>query len=181
MTTWKILVWTRFEGDPEPIVARCLDPRHVAACLPPGLRWTTPDPDALSEALHTGRPTDVATQIRTPLAVIPWPLHLHDVTPGLRVTTTTVNPWFTTFIHRRRFERALGGHTRYVDELVITPAKGWPPLVARGVTHTLQHLHRRLAADLPADPRRTAVTRSFRLAPNKAAHADALLDGIDLT
>lgn len=179
MATFKLIVWSRLHADLDAVRDVFADPSRVAAALPTGVTWAPRDPEAYRGAWRGVRPDHALPEVVGVGGLrVAWPLEVVDLLPGLRMTTRTSNAWWSEVVHRRRLERAIGGHVRYVDELILQPAAAWPVVAVPAVARTLAHVHRALGACL--SPVTLGEHRVFRLETVNAGHAEALLSGVDL-
>lgn len=177
MATFKALVWTRFRAEHEAVWSLCSDPFELSRALPRPLRWEISDPEGLKAAWRQGIPSRWETRLRALGRTTPWPVCVRGALDGLRFTVEVEHPAFEAWVHRRRFERAIGGHVRFVDELVVTPRKGPVAGWATFTTQVLGRQHRALARWLPADPATVGRHRWWRLEDGNLDHAEALLSG----
>lgn len=175
MTRFKLIVWTRFHAPRDRVWEVCADPAEATAGLPWWVRCEVSDPAGLKAAASSEDGPDgatFATRLRVAGRVVDWPLVLSERVPGLRYTLSGGNRWLPHVEHRRRFEQAVGGHVRVVDELILEVAHRPRRVAVALVGRALSAVHRHWAERLPTDGETVGATRVYRLEGGNLAHAE---------
>jgi hypothetical protein len=177
---WKLIVWTRFRAPLQQVWDVASDPSEVAACCPPGVRWEISDPEGLRRACQHGSERVFPSRWRVAGRVIDWPVKVVEAHEGQRFTLQSDTPWFEGLVHRHRFERAIGGHTRFVDELVLAPTAAPARVWVEAARALRVATHKRLARRLAADPETTGASRLYWLEEGNREHVRDPLGSLPL-
>ena len=169
---YKILVWTRGTSELGPAWQAMTDiPARLDTLARWGLPWRLNEPDAVARALHDA--DDLCTTARC------WGrealVNLRVSEPGRRVDLeiTQDGLWLQ---HRIRLERAIGGHIRSVDEVVLRGGRmRWP--LAVWLCQAWRGYHRHVGGALGAPSEQSPQHRMYRLERANSAHLDDRLFG----
>jgi hypothetical protein len=183
MAMWKLIVWSRFRGaDRDDVAATVIDAHEMSQLMPRWLRLHVSNPIGLAQARREGEAERFAARLRTPFGLLDAPIEVLEGSGPLRFTERCTVLGFRTWLHRHRVERAIGGRTRYVDELILQPDNPGGSLFVRAVEQGLKRTHRNLVQHLVTDAAdREAArisSRVYRLEEGNRAHAEAALGEI---
>lgn len=166
----KVLVWSRFGAEADVVWSRATDTFGWMEAVPWPARWDLVDPDGLRRALVGGACVVASGRLRLPGMRLELPVRVVEVTPGLRATLQVEAGPLRGTVLRLRVERAIGGASRLVTEVVVQGASWSARAGAQAVRAWLRQLHRRL--DVPASPDTLACARVWMLEGGEAAHGD---------
>ena len=149
-TTFRLRVWTRYFSPADEVWAVKTDPACIAAEFRPYLQLALDDADALLAAIRAGSALQTAARL-LPLGV-GWPIVLEGGVPGVSFKSTSTNTIFSRFEHTHTVQTTIDG-SRYIDDVVFTPALPAAKLTAILTQRLFVHRHRVAAQRLSADAR----------------------------
>ena len=171
----KLIVWTTFRSPPDDVWSLITDPSELAAALPWWVRWDLSDPEGLRRALRGEDPRAVAfaTRLRSLGRRVEMPVRVLDAVPDLRWKVQADNPWMSPCEHRVRLERAIGGRTRLVHEVLVGDRSVLPGrVVAEALRAAIVAVHRRLGRALHGEVGAVGSSRIYEFVEGNAAHTE---------
>lgn len=166
------MVWTRFAAERSAVWSLMTDPIGLPEGDPPLWRWTPDDPVEWRAALDEGRTGLLRGTLRLGLVSLPLGSVIERVEPERQVVERADGAFFPQLLHRRRLEPAIGGHIRYVDELVFTTRLRPGRLGAELLRRAFVRRHQAAAQRLPADPESTGGSRLYHFDRGGEGHLE---------
>lgn len=151
-TTFHLRVSTRYFEPPERVWASRTEPGALSREFPPWAPFSLADPAALAAAIAQARPLDTAGR----LGLLPWPISLVAVQPGVSLSDRSENALFSRFEHTLMVEPVRDG-ARCMETVTFTPRM--PAKVSAILTQRLfVTRHVRASAALAVDSRTVGVS-----------------------
>ncbi|MDP6932127.1 MAG: hypothetical protein QGG40_04385 [Myxococcota bacterium] len=158
-TTFRLRVWTRFLAPVDEVWKLKTDPAALACESAPYLRLRVKQPDQFDQMMsgENREPVEAKLCLLGLPVGLPYKGQLIEYSSGEYFRDEGRTPLYTQFEHGHFFEETPDG-TRYIDEVVFTPALPMAKLSAVLTEKLFVHRHKVAAERLPTDIKATGVS-----------------------